>query len=58
MIELEHILFHHLLAFSGLIFQPELQVETTSTRLDPLPCIEYSNAFLMAFFVRLMAATV
>ena len=31
----------HLFDFSGDIFQPELQVETISTRLEPLPAMEF-----------------
>ena len=27
----------HLLAAAGVIFQPELQVDTISTKLEPLP---------------------
>ena len=39
----------HSLDFAGDIFQPELQVETISTRLEPLPAIEFSNALRIAF---------
>ncbi len=41
----------------GVIFQPELQVETISTRLEPLPFIEFSKALRMAFFALRIAAT-
>ena len=34
----------HLLASTGESFQPLLQVETISTRLEPLPCMLASNA--------------
>ena len=47
----------HLLAFSGVIFQPELQVDTISTRLEPLPFIEFSNALRMAFLALRIAGT-
>ena len=30
--------------FSGDIFQPVLQVDTISTKLEPLPAIEFSKA--------------
>ena len=39
-----------MLASTGVIFQPELQVETISTRLLPLPSIEFSKALRRAFF--------
>lgn len=42
----------------GVIFQPELQVDTISTKLDPLPFIEFSNALRIAFFALRMAGTV
>ena len=48
----------HLFDFSGDIFQPELQVETISTRLEPLPAMEFSNALRMAFFALRIAGTV
>ena len=47
----------HLLAFSGVIFHPELQVDTISTRLEPLPFIEFSNALRMAFLALRIAGT-
>lgn len=47
----------HWLAFSGESFQPALQVDTTSTRLAPLPFMEFSKAFRIAFFVFRMEAT-
>ena len=48
----------HLFASTGESFQPLLQVETISTRLEPLPCMLASNALRMAFFAFLMLATV
>ena len=39
------------------IFQPELQVDTISTRLEPLPFIEFSNALRIAFLALRMAGT-
>ena len=42
----------------GVIFQPELQVETISTRLEPFPFIEFSKALRMAFYALRIAATV
>ena len=47
----------HLLAASGDIFQPELHVDTISTKLEPLPCIQFSKALRMAFFALRIAAT-
>jgi hypothetical protein len=47
----------HLLAASGVIFHPELQVDTISTRLEPFFCMEHSNALRMAFLALRMAAT-
>ena len=38
-----------LLASTGLTFQPELQVATTSTKEVPLPRRVFWNAFLIAF---------
>lgn len=48
----------HLLAASGVIFHPELHVETISTRLEPLPCMLFSNALRIAFLALRIAATV
>ena len=48
----------HSLAFSGLIFHPELQVETTSTTDVPFLASEFSNAFLSAALVLRTAAGV
>ena len=39
------------------IFQPELQVETISTRLEPLPLMEFSNALRIAFLALRIAGT-
>ena len=39
------------------IFHPEEQVPTISIKLDPLPAIEFSNAWRIAFFAFRMAAT-
>ena len=36
----------HLLAFSGVIFQPEEQVETNYTTEVPLPAMAFWNAFV------------
>ena len=47
----------HWLAFSGESFQPELQVDTISTRLLPLPARLFSNALRMAFLALRMAGT-
>ena len=44
-------------AFSGVIFQPELQVETISTRLEPLPFMEFSKALRIAFLALRIAGT-
>src|SRR5690554_1782946 len=41
---------------AGVIFQPELQVETTSTIEVPLHAIEFSNASFMSRFVFFTAA--
>ena len=49
--------FIHSLALAGESFQPLLQVETNSTRLEPLPAIEASKALRRAFFALLMEAT-
>src|SRR5690554_5736948 len=43
---------------AGVIFQPELQVDTTSTIEVPLPANEFSNAFLIIRLVFLTAAAV
>ena len=48
----------HLLAATGDIFHPLLQVDTISTSDEPLPSIEASNALRMARLALLMAATV
>jgi len=48
----------HLLAATGDIFHPLLQVDTISTSDEPLPAIEASNALRMARLALLMAATV
>ena len=48
----------HLLAATGDIFHPLLQVDTISTSDEPLPAIEDSNALRMARLALLMAATV
>ena len=42
----------------GDFFQPEEQVETTSTTEGPLPAIEFSKASRSIFFVFLTAAGV
>ena len=47
----------HLLAAAGVIFHPELQVDTISTKFEPLPFIEFSNALRIAFFALRMAGT-
>ena len=45
------------IAFSGVIFHPELQVETISTRLEPFCCMEHSKALRMAFLALRIEAT-
>ena len=46
----------HLLAFSGVIFQPDEQVETNSTTEVPLPAIAFSKALRSIFFAFRTAA--
>ena len=48
----------HLLAFSGVIFQPDEQVETNSTTEVPLPAIAFSKALRSIFFAFRTAAAV
>ncbi len=49
--------FIHSLAFAGVSFQPLLQVETNSTRLEPLPAIDASKALRSAFLAFRMEPT-
>ena len=48
----------HLLASTGESFQPLLQVETISTKLEPKPFMLASKALRIALFAFLMLATV
>ena len=48
----------HLFAIVGDIFQPEEQVETISTRLEPIPFMEFSKAWRIALLALRMAPTV
>ena len=49
--------FDYAIIAVAIIFQPELQVDTISTRLEPLPFIEFSNALRIAFLALRMAGT-
>ena len=43
---------------SGVIFQPDAQVDTNSTTEVPLPAIAFSKALRRVFFALLVAAAV
>ena len=49
--------FIHSLAWTGVSFQPLLQVETNSTSDEPLPSMEAWKAFFSAFLALLIEAT-
>ena len=48
----------HLLELTGESFHPDEQVETISTRHEPLCCIEMSKALRIAFLVLAIAPMV